>query len=81
MSKCKIKGINCGFSLGDKRCVMDMPCDEIAKWLAEHDKQIRADMLNEFTRYLANNSELGNVAYLYKASYLSEQLKSQDSRE
>lgn len=48
MSKyCKIKGYECGFSLGENRCVMDMPCTDIAEWIAEHDKQLLED-LNEF---------------------------------
>ena len=33
--------------LGENRCVMDMPCTDIAEWIAEHDKQLLED-LNEF---------------------------------
>lgn len=40
---CTIKGYECGLSLGENRCVMDKPCTDIAEWIVEHDKQIRAE--------------------------------------
>lgn len=40
---CTIKGYECGFSLGENKCVMDKPCTDIAEWIAKHDKQLRAD--------------------------------------